>query len=119
MIPWPIALLTVFFGALATISVARAVKILTGLTAGSLIWQLIWTVVCAGAMAGLPFFKPWARRLAVSGLIGMTVATLSVAGLLVMRGRPLAALLATCGSVVYMIALRYLGRPQVKAWFVK
>ena len=117
MVPWPIALLTLLFGVMATLSLATIIKIATGFTARPLIWPLLWFAVSAGATAGLPFLKPWARTLAVVGLVAMTVVALSVAGLLILQGRPVAALLSTSGSVVYLIALRYLGRAQVKAWF--
>ena len=119
MIPWPIALLTLLFGVMATLSMASIIKIITGFIARPLIWPVVWFGMSAVAMAGLPFLKPWSRIVAVVGLVAMTVVTLSVAGLLILQGRPLAALLATFGSVVYLIALRYLGRPQVKTWFTK
>jgi hypothetical protein len=117
MVPWPIALLTLLFGVMATLSLAGVVRIVTGLTTKPLIWPALWMVVSAGAAAGLPFLKPWARTLAVTGLVAMAAVALSVAGVLVLQGRPAAALLSTSGSVVYVIALRYLGRPHVRAWF--
>ena len=119
MVPWPVALLTLLFGVIATLSLATIIKILTGFVSRPLMWPMMWFAVSAGSMAGLPLLKPWGRRLAVWGLVAMTVVTLSIAGLLILQGRPLSALLATFGSAIYLIALRYLGRPQVKTWFAK
>src|SRR3990167_4118705 len=113
MVPWPIALLTLLFGVIATLSLATVIKVATGLTTRPLVWPLLWFAMSAGATAGLPFLKPWARRLAVTGLVAMTVVALSVAGLLILQGRPVAALVSTSSSVGYLIAPRGSGERRV------
>ena len=117
MIPWPIALLSLFYGAIATCSVVAAWNILTGRSHQLLIWALVWLGVSGGAMCGLPLLKSWARHLAIFGSTVMAVLVLAVAGLLVMSGRPLGGLVATLAAGIHVLIIRYLRRPAVKAWF--
>ena len=117
MVPWPIALVSLFYGLLTALSAVSLWKIVIGASAQSPIWPMVWLAVSVLAMCGLPFGKPWARSLAVWGFVALTVMTLSVAGLLVMGGKPVAALLSTMSAVVYLIGIRYLSRPMMNAWF--
>ncbi len=117
MIPWPIALLTLFYGAVAAASAAMTWKIASGAVEQPVIWALAWLALSAGAMLGLPLLKAWGRRLAVFGSWLMTALALSLAALLVLNGRPGGALLSTLGAGVHILILRYLGRPAVKALF--
>lgn len=117
MVPWPIALLTLFYGAIAAASTAMAWKSLIGISHQPLIWALLWLALSASVMCGLPFLKRWARAAAIFGSVLMAVLILAVAGLLVMHGRPLGALLATMGAGLHLLIIRYLRRPSIKAMF--
>ena len=117
MVPWPIALLTLFFGVIATIAAATVWKIVSGASDQPLVWPLVWLGLSCAAMCGLPLLKPWARTLAVAGSWLMALATLSLAALLVVSGKSIVALGATLGTLVYLIIIRYLGRADVKAYF--
>ncbi len=117
MIPWPIALLSLFYGALAAASAATVWKIAMGLTDRPLGWPLAWLAGSVGLMCGLPLLKSWARPLAVAGSWMLVAITLSLAGLLARANHPIAALGATIGCTIHLIVIRYLGRPSVKAFF--
>ncbi len=116
-VPRPIAALAIFYGCVAASSAATVWKIVTGVSQRPLIWPAAWCVGSAAAIYGLVLLKPWGRVLAVLGLLILTVTAVAVAGLLAMKGHPVAALLATAGASIYVIAIRYLSRPQVKQWF--
>lgn len=118
MVPWPIALLTLCYGALTAASAALVWKILSGSVAQPLPGALAWLVVCGAMMLGLPLLKPWARRLAILASAALLMLTLAVAGALVMSGRPGGAVLAALGSSVHVLVMRYLRRPSVKAHFI-
>ena len=117
MIPWPIALLALFYGVIATISAATVWKIVAGTVDRTLIWPLVWLVVSAGAMFGLPLLRPWGRTCAIVGLVLMAVVTLAYAGLLVLASKPLIGLAATGLAGVHVVVIRYLRRPMVKGFF--
>ncbi len=117
MVPWPIALVTLYVGVIATLSAAMVFRIVSGTSTRSLVWPLAWLGVSLGVVCGLPLLKSWARHLAVVELVCVTVVMLAVAGGLVMSGRPVGGLLATLGVSVPLVAIRYLRRPSVKAWF--
>ena len=117
MIPWPIALLTLFYGALAAASAATVWKIAIGLTDRPISWPLAWLAASVGLMCGLPLLKPWARQLAIAGSWMLVATTLAIAGLLARADRPIAALGATLGCTIHLIVIRYLGRPSVKVHF--
>ncbi len=117
MIPWPIALLALFYGAVAAASSAMAWRILLGVSRQSLLWATVWLAVSLGAMCGLPLLKPWGRKCAIFGSVVFIVLTLSIAALFVIGRRPWGALLATCATGLHVIVIRYLNRPMVKTWF--
>jgi hypothetical protein len=117
MVPWPIALLTIFYGMVAALSAATIWQIATGAVARPLLWPILWLTVSAGVMCGVPLLKPWGRALAIIASWLMVVVTLAIAGLVVMAGRPLLGLLATVSGTVHVVAIRYLRRPAVKAYF--
>jgi len=117
MVPWPIALLTLFYGVIATLSAATIWQIATGAVARPLLWPVLWLTVSAGVMYGLPLLKPWGRSLAILASWLMVAVTLAIAGLVVMAGRPVLGLLATVSGTVHVVAIRYLRRPMVKAYF--
>ena len=117
MVPWPIALLTLFFGVIAAASGATAWKVLNGVSERSFTWSVAWLALSMAIACGLPLLKPWARKLAVIGTWLLAVMTLAISAFLILSGRPLAALGSTLGTVVYLIIIRYLGRPAVKAFF--
>ena len=119
MVPWPIALLSVFYGLIATVSAATAWKIAAGGLTRPVVWPMAWLALSASLMVGLPLLKPWARRLAIVGSALLALVMLSLAGLLVMAGRPLSALAAALGAGVHVVTIRYLQRPLVRLWFAK
>ena len=117
MVPWPIALLTLFYGVVATTSAATVWRVSAGAADRSLVWPLAWLALSGSLMCGLPLLRSWARRLAMAGSTLLVLVTLSMAGLFVMGARPLLGLLATVGTAVHVIVIRYLQRPTVKAYF--
>lgn len=117
MVPWPIALLALFYGVIASASAATTWKAISGVADRSPVWPLAWLALSASLMCGLPLLKPWARTLAMAASTLLVLVTLSMAGLFVMGGQPLIGLLATMGTAVHVIAIRYLQRPTVKAYF--
>lgn len=117
MVPWPIALLTLFYGIVAALSASTIWQIATGAVMRPLLWPILWLAVSAGVMCGLPLLRPWGRSLAIIASWLMVAVTLAIAGLVVMAGRPLLGLLATVSGTVHVVAIRYLQRPAVKAYF--
>ena len=117
MIPWPIALLAVFYAVVATLSAATVWKITVGTVARPLIWPLAWLIVSGGAVFGLALLKSWGRVLTIVASVGMAVTSLAIAALLVRASRPVAALLSTLVAGGHMLVIRYLQRPAVKAYF--
>ena len=119
MVPWPIALLTLFYGMVAACSAAAAWQIVTGAAHRLLLPQLVWLAFSAGAMGGLPLLKPWGRRLAIWTSTLLMITMLAAAALLAVVGhRPLFGLLMACGAGLHVLAIRYLQRPLVKSWFI-
>ena len=118
MIPWPVALLTLFYAVVATLSAATVWRVAAGVVARPLIWPVLWLGLSSGVMFGLPLLKPWGRGLAIVASVAMVLMTLAIAGLLVAAGRPVGGLLATFGAGVHILAVRYLRRPVIKALFV-
>jgi len=117
MVPLPIALLSLFYAVIATLSVAAVWRILNGASQQPLPWAVGWLIVSVGAVCGLPLLKSWARVLAIVGAVGLSLAFLAHAALLVAAGRPLLGLGATLTTSVPMIVIRYLRRPAVRALF--
>ena len=117
MVPWPIALLALFYGVIAATSASTVWKVGSGVADHPLGWPLAWLALSSSLMCGLPLLRSWARMLAMAGSTLLVLVTLSMAGLLVMGGRPLFGLLATVGTAVHVIMIRYLQRPTVKAYF--
>ena len=83
MVPWPIALFTLFYGVLAALSGTMVWQRVIRAQHGSVIGPLLWLVVSAAAMYGLVWLRPWGRRVAIVGLGGMTLVTLAMAGMVV------------------------------------
>lgn len=117
MVPWPVALLSLFYGILATLSAASVWRALIGDSQRSLVWPIVWFAVSASVMCGLPLLKSWARQLAVFSSACLALLMLSAAGLFAMGQQPLGGLLATLGAGVHLVIIRYLRRPVVKAYF--
>ncbi len=117
MVPWPIALLTLYYGVVTAASAAMAWKAFVGISHQSMIWPVGWFALSAGAMCGLPLAKPWGRGLAIWTSVLLIVATLSFSGILILGGRPGAGLLVTLSTAGHFLAIRYLQRPIVKTYF--
>jgi uncharacterized membrane protein YGL010W len=117
MVPWPIALLSLGYGVIAAVSASTLWKIMMGVVDRPMVWPGAWLAVSAAAMCGLALLKPWARLLAVVGLVWVTLVTLTSAGLSALTARPEGALLATLGAGVCVVMIRYLRRPAIKALF--
>ena len=117
MIPWPVALLALFYCVIATMSAGMAWNILCGASQQPLSWALAWLAISGGAMCGLPLLKPWGRCLALWTSWMLIGATLAVAGGLVAAGKPVVGLVVTFSTACHYLMVRYLKRPSVKAWF--
>ena len=117
MIPWPVALLSLFYALVATVSASAAWKVISGMSDRPILWPLAWFALAFSAMCGLALLRPWGRTLAVLGSVVMAMITLAFAGLLVMGGHPIGALLSTLAASVHAVVIRYLGRPVVRGYF--
>ena len=117
MVPWPIALLSLFYGVIATIAAASVWKVAVGMSHQHMLWPLTWLVLSSGAMCGLPLLKPWGRRLAIWTSALLLLVTLAIAGLCVRSGHPVGGLLAAFIAGTHVLVIRYLQRPIVKAYF--
>ena len=119
MIPWPIALLALFFAVIATASGASVWKVVTGVSKQPVVWPLGWLALSASAMYGLALLKPWARTVGIIGFWALAAVTLGIAGIMVATGRPWSGLFATVIAGSYVLAIRYLQRPVTKAYFAR
>lgn len=119
MVPWPIALLALFYGGIAAYAGATIWQSVMHGTHQPLWGPMIWLTVCGSLACGLPLLKPWARRLAVIASMVMMMSTVALAALLIAHRQPGFALAATLSVVVYGIIIRYLQRPNIKAYFTK
>jgi len=127
MVPWPIALLTLFYGVIATVAAAHAWRMLVPGAVTSAIfqkasishvgWALVWLVVASAAMIGLPLRRLWGRSLAILTSWLLIATTLAIAGALVAAGKPALALAVSCSVGCHYLMIRYLKRPLVVAWF--
>lgn len=117
MVPWPIALLTLYYGLVAATSAAMAWKALLGISHQPLIWPMAWLALSASAMCGLPLARAWGRRLAIWTSVLLIVATLAFSGILILAGRPGIGLLVTLSTAGHFMAIRYLQRPVVRNYF--
>ena len=117
MVPWPVALLTLFYGFLAAVSAAAVWKIAHGTLVRPIIWPAAWLALSAALVCGLPLLKPWARSLAIAGSWALALITLAYAGLLAAAGRPWLGLLGALLAGMHIVIIRYLQRPMVKAYF--
>jgi hypothetical protein len=121
MVPWSIALLTMFYAALASASAAALWQATQGTSlARSLGWSGFWCILSAVLAVGLALLKPWARRLAIWSSVFMMVGALGVAGMAIAQANPepVRSLIATAWASVQVVVIRYLSRPHVKAWFI-
>ena len=116
-VPWPIALLTLLYGVIATASAATVWRVVIGTSQQSLLWPLTWLTLSAGAMCGLPLLKSWGRVLALWTSVLLLLVTLAIAGLWVRSGHPLGGLLAAFLAGTHALVIRYLQRPAVKTYF--
>ena len=117
MIPWPIALLSVFYALIATSAAAQCYKIALGALDKPLAPQVAWLLVAGGAMIGLPMRRVWGRWCAIACAWWMTFTVLAIAAWLISQREPGWGLVAGLGTVVPLVAARYLTRPKVKSWF--
>ena len=117
MVPWPIALLSLFYGVIATLSASSVWRILMGVSDRWLGWSLAWLMLSGGAMCGLALLHPWGRRLAIGTSVCLLVVTLALAGLFVRAGQPLVGLLIAFMASVHVLIIRYLQRPRIKRYF--
>lgn len=117
MVPWPIALLTLFYGVIATLAAAMTWKVMLGSAQQLLAWTVVWLVLSGGATCGLPLLRPWGRVMAMWTSILLMLATLAAAGVLVAAGHPGIGLAVTLSTACHYLMIRYLQRPAVKAYF--
>lgn len=117
MVPWPLALLSLFYGVIAAASSAGLWKAVTGMSRQPVLWPVLWLGVSASAMCGLALLKSWGRVLAIAGFIALCAVMLAMAGLLAAAGRPAGAVLSAVMAGVHILAIRYLQRETTKAYF--
>jgi hypothetical protein len=117
MVPWPIALLSLWFAGLAALSGSMVWKIATGAMNRSMLWPVAWWGLSTATMFGLALLKPWARSLAIVGLLWVMLVALILSGSFILAGQPWSALLATMSAGLPLVIIRYLRRPVVKAYF--
>jgi hypothetical protein len=127
MIPWPIAVLTLFYGVIATVAAAHAWRmVVSGSLAWAVlhkasispfVWALVWVGVASAAMVGLPLRRLWGRSLAMITSWLLILTTLALAGVLVASGKPGLGLAVTFSVACHYLMIRYLKRPMVVAWF--
>lgn len=119
MVPWPIALLCGFYTAVAMCAASAAWKGVhsSGLAAVSL--PIAWVAASAVVVGGLAYMKPWSRTLAVWVSTALLLSALMTAIWSVVQSppQPSRSLIATGLAGVYLVAIRYLTRPRVRAWF--
>jgi hypothetical protein len=118
MVPWPIALLSLFYGVLGTLAAASAWQIVNGASPRPLWPQALWLAVSMGAVCGLPLLKAWGRWCALAGAVGLAATILAAAAWFIAKHAPLQGLVAGLSTVVPLTMVRYLTRPNVKAWFL-
>ena len=119
MIPVPIALLALFYAVIATMSGVSVWNVVTGTSRQPIVWPLAWLALSASAMYGLALLKSWGRPVAIIGFVALAVVTLSFAGLLVAGRHAGEALLTTFTAGLYVLAIRYLQRSSIKAYFLR
>jgi hypothetical protein len=117
MIPWPLALLTLFYGALAAFCGATLWKISTGVIERSAFWPLAWLALSGAVVCGLPLLKPWSRTLAIAGSIGLGIVTIGFALIIAGSGHPGLGMAGALLSGMHLVVIRYLRRPAVKVYF--
>lgn len=117
MIPWPIALLSLFYAAVAFYSAASLWKVALGLSHQSAFWLCVWLMLSASAAAGLVWLKPWGRRFAMGTSWLLILSTLAVSALYIAAGKPLVGLFITVTTACHYLMIRYLKRPAVAVWF--
>ena len=117
MIPWPIALLTLFYAAVAFFSAASLWKVALGLSGQSIFWLSVWLILSAAAAAGLAYLKPWGRRFAMGTSWMLILSTLAVAALYIAASKPSIGLVITFTTACHYLMIRYLKRPAVVVWF--
>ncbi len=118
MIPWPIGLLALWYGAVAALAARSCWMIMSGMSSRPLVVHLAWLVLSAGATMGLLGLKPWGRQMAIWTSILLMVVLLAVSGMLVLAAKEhgfgfLMAMLAAA----QMLPIRYLRLPKVKTLF--
>jgi len=115
MIPWPIAVLSTWFGILAACAAFNA---LTTSLIGVAVWSWLWCGVAFLTTITLATMRVWARRMAVGvAVFFMAGALLAALGTAMLAQHPLRILVSTAMAGVHLIVARYLTRPRVKAWF--
>ena len=121
MVPWPVAVVCGLYAVIATSAAAAVWRALPQGGAAVIGWSGLWLAMAGSVVAGLARMKPWGRRLAVWGSLALLVGALGSAVLAVMQAppQPLRGLTATGLAGVYLVVIRYLTRPRVKAWFIE
>lgn len=118
MIPWPIAILALLYGVVASCAALTSWKIAMGLLSRPLLIQLAWLALSTGATIGLLFLKPWGRLLALGTSLLLMVALFAVSSMLVFAARERGwGMLVALIAALQLLPIRYLRLPKVKALF--
>ncbi len=117
MVPWPIALLALWYGALAASTGAMLWRAADRMAWGWSATASLLAGCSAAAAIGLPLFKSWALRLAVAVEWLVAFGLLLAAMGCVAAGRPGWGLGVTVAAGSQWIIVRYLRRPAVQSLF--
>ena len=119
MIPWPIAIVCGLYTAVATFAAAAAWKGLHAGAPAAVSLSAAWALASAAIVFGLASMKPWSRRLALWTSTALLVSALVTAVWAIFQPspQPSRSLIATGMASAYLVVVRYLTRPCVRAWF--
>ncbi len=119
MIPWPIAVVTVWFLVLAVASAGTVWRMSQTAWQPWLVWPFLWCSLSTALVVGLAWLKPWARTVAIWGSLLMMLSNLGVAlmAAITTSPEPTRSLSATGLAGLHLFVIRYLTRPHVKTWF--
>ena len=116
------ALFAAFYAAIGTSAAAKLWNVMSGQpSAGhpSEVWLAFWTAVSITLTVGFMLMKPWARRAAVWSSVLMMGGALVSAWIAAVHAQARLGFISTGVATIQLVAVRYLTRPHVKAWFIQ
>ncbi len=116
-IPIAVAVLALFYAALATLAAASMVRPSARFGPMSGAWYLGWVALGGTAALGLFFQRAWARDLVRFSSVLLAGIGLWAVTAYLAAGKPLLGIAASCFSGMQMAVYYYLRRPIIKAFF--